>query len=412
MMQTIYTLFHGDRNASGLRLFVSPLIKDGLNKIIFAIQSIENGKETALFTAYVDPKSILAVAKVFVMGTFKDFFPEGFSEWGKSSPRATVNRKLLIQGQSETRCLRFRAADEAGFYTLGITIYVPDEENQGSMKRAHKPLVLRLSQQEALEMLVSIETFIAQYQLLPTTSNSTTRPSGTPSASATGEQERTPTATQATKSPERKDEHSEMTQTTNSEKKLAPVASSAASQMDAAVQEASAGWKRTEVKAGDHRSHRMPRRKRYYVVHNSLDLACLFTTDGKIDLRDFHEESLYLVYLDARRHVITTERARTRVLSRFSRRTGRYQSLEVDTRHLFDNMPAHTYWVGFVHNHPGEDVPTPSPDDRVTTLALRKLVERQQVNFLDHVIIGNVGYYSFSDDMAYASYETDEEEEE
>lgn len=396
-MQTIYTLFHGDANAAGLRLFVSPLIgkDDSLNRIIFSLQSLEAGKEKAMFTAFVDPKKMLAVAKVFIMGTFKEFFPEGFFDWGKSSPRATVDGKVLIEEGQELRCIRFRQSDESGVYTLGITIYATDSEV--GLRRAYKPLVMRLSQQEALEMLASIESFINASQL----------PS--PEAAKEISTSAQPTVTQTTLKSDRKEETPRMAQTTYDERKLAVVLSSTVDQMDAEVQKASAQWNRTEEKGAGDKPRATSRRRRHYAVYDSLDLACLFTTDGKIDLRDCHEECLYLVYLDSRRHLITTERARTRVESRFSRRTGRYQSLAVDTRHLLNNMPPHTYWVGFVHNHPGEDVPTPSVDDRIATKTLRSLVERQQVNFLDHVIIGNLGYYSFADDTAYASYEPVEE---
>ena len=52
--------------------------------------------------------------------------------------------------------------------------------------------------------------------------------------------------------------------------------------------------------------------------------------------------------------------------------------------------------VIFVHNHPSGD-PTPSPEDRAVTDELVRACGLMNIRVLDHIIIGEDGYYSFSD---------------
>jgi len=49
-----------------------------------------------------------------------------------------------------------------------------------------------------------------------------------------------------------------------------------------------------------------------------------------------------------------------------------------------------------VHNHPSGD-PSPSRDDKNITRVLREAGEVMGINLVDHIIIGNGEYYSFSD---------------
>ncbi len=49
-----------------------------------------------------------------------------------------------------------------------------------------------------------------------------------------------------------------------------------------------------------------------------------------------------------------------------------------------------------VHNHPSGD-PDPSSADRAVTRKLRKAGEVMDIQLLDHVIIGDPGYYAFSE---------------
>lgn len=52
--------------------------------------------------------------------------------------------------------------------------------------------------------------------------------------------------------------------------------------------------------------------------------------------------------------------------------------------------------VVFIHNHPSGEV-TPSEQDVQVTRKLKKACEAIDVGVLDHIIIGNAGYYSFAD---------------
>ena len=52
--------------------------------------------------------------------------------------------------------------------------------------------------------------------------------------------------------------------------------------------------------------------------------------------------------------------------------------------------------VVFVHNHPSGD-PAPSQDDVEITRRLKECGELLAIRVLDHVILGNDRYYSFSD---------------
>ena len=53
--------------------------------------------------------------------------------------------------------------------------------------------------------------------------------------------------------------------------------------------------------------------------------------------------------------------------------------------------------VIFVHNHPSGD-PDPSPEDREVTDRLVQACGLVNIRVLDHIIIGDRGYYSFADD--------------
>jgi DNA repair protein RadC len=55
--------------------------------------------------------------------------------------------------------------------------------------------------------------------------------------------------------------------------------------------------------------------------------------------------------------------------------------------------------VIFVHNHPGGD-PNPSPEDREVTARLIRACGLVNIRVLDHIIIGDQGYYSFADSNA------------
>jgi DNA repair protein RadC len=52
--------------------------------------------------------------------------------------------------------------------------------------------------------------------------------------------------------------------------------------------------------------------------------------------------------------------------------------------------------VVFIHNHPSGN-PEPSEEDKRVTKLLKSACQVVGVNVLDHVIIGDKGYFSFAD---------------
>lgn len=89
--------------------------------------------------------------------------------------------------------------------------------------------------------------------------------------------------------------------------------------------------------------------------------------------------------------------AKTRVLTRATVATGTLVSCPVHPRDVFKLcILGNAVSVIFVHNHPSGD-PTPSPEDRDVTDRLRQSGTILGIRVLDHVIVGEPGYYSLSD---------------
>jgi DNA repair protein RadC len=53
--------------------------------------------------------------------------------------------------------------------------------------------------------------------------------------------------------------------------------------------------------------------------------------------------------------------------------------------------------VLFVHNHPSGN-PLPSPEDVSVTRRLREVCALAGLRFVDHVIVGESGYFSFAEE--------------
>ena len=70
---------------------------------------------------------------------------------------------------------------------------------------------------------------------------------------------------------------------------------------------------------------------------------------------------------------------------------------QVDPREIVKRALAESAdGVIFVHNHPSGD-PSPSPEDRAITQRLVQACQLMNIRVLDHIIIGDQGYYSFAD---------------
>lgn len=105
-------------------------------------------------------------------------------------------------------------------------------------------------------------------------------------------------------------------------------------------------------------------------------------------MRDLTKEVFKVVLLDAR----------NRVIGIFDEAEGTVNQAAPILREIFQKALQHCA-VSLIcaHNHPSGDV-TPSEEDRRFTRRLREAGEIMQVGVLDHIIIGNDRYYSFSDE--------------
>ena len=105
------------------------------------------------------------------------------------------------------------------------------------------------------------------------------------------------------------------------------------------------------------------------------------------DLRFAGTEEVHLALLDIR----------CRLIRRVMLHRGSLRSSSVSPREVFAQaLQCRAASFILVHNHPSGDC-EPSSDDRKTTELLRGLGESMQIPMLDHIIIGDPGYYSFKD---------------
>jgi DNA repair protein RadC len=104
-------------------------------------------------------------------------------------------------------------------------------------------------------------------------------------------------------------------------------------------------------------------------------------------LRHRKRETFKVIFLTRRNTIIREE-----TLFEGSLAESQVNPREVVKRALAESAAA----VIFVHNHPSGD-PDPSPEDREVTGRLVQACGLVNIRVLDHVIIGDHGYYSFAD---------------
>ena len=105
------------------------------------------------------------------------------------------------------------------------------------------------------------------------------------------------------------------------------------------------------------------------------------------DVRFAGTEEVHLALLDIR----------CRLIRRVMLHRGTLRSSAVSPREVFAQaLQCRAASFILVHNHPSGDC-QPSGDDRRTTELLQELGESMQIPMLDHIIIGDPGYYSFKD---------------
>ena len=108
----------------------------------------------------------------------------------------------------------------------------------------------------------------------------------------------------------------------------------------------------------------------------------------RLKYRDLHRERFGIVFLTSRNRVMGDK-----VLFE----GGLTESLVSPREVIREILNAGAGNVVLIHNHPSGEV-TPSDQDIFITRKLKKACEAIDVTVLDHLIIGNDGYYSFADE--------------
>ena len=105
------------------------------------------------------------------------------------------------------------------------------------------------------------------------------------------------------------------------------------------------------------------------------------------EMRPLDQEHLKVLLLNSKNQVVGVKQVyKGNVSSAFVR------VAEVLRPAVRDNCPS----ILVVHNHPSGD-PTPSPDDVLVTRQIRTSGETMDVELLDHVVIGEMGYVSMKE---------------
>jgi DNA repair protein RadC len=68
----------------------------------------------------------------------------------------------------------------------------------------------------------------------------------------------------------------------------------------------------------------------------------------------------------------------------------------IDTEHIYSTKPPISTSVLILHNHPSGD-PSPSPEDVELTRRLAAAGVLMGIDVVDHVILGDVRYWSFKE---------------
>ena len=107
----------------------------------------------------------------------------------------------------------------------------------------------------------------------------------------------------------------------------------------------------------------------------------------KNDVELFDREKFLTIYLNRKNNIIGVNESAWGSLS----------SAPVYNREVYKGaLLCQASALIFVHNHPSGDY-TPSPTDRRLTKDLIKAGKMLNINILDHIIIGDYGYFSFGD---------------
>ena len=109
---------------------------------------------------------------------------------------------------------------------------------------------------------------------------------------------------------------------------------------------------------------------------------------------DLGRESFEALYLDTKHRIITQETISL----------GSLASCEVDPKEILRTaLKVRAVGVIVAHAHANSGDPAPSAEDRALTRRLEQAAKTVGIKFLDHIVIGTEGYYSFADHLELAS---------
>jgi DNA repair protein RadC len=139
------------------------------------------------------------------------------------------------------------------------------------------------------------------------------------------------------------------------------------------------------------------------VLEEKIEEQLVFTSPQDIydyleySMRDLKKEVFKVIYLDSRNQII-------KMSDLF---TGTLDKITVDTREVAEfAVTNNAKSLIFVHNHPSGD-PSPSRADKRLTQDLVFVGDILQIRVLDHIIIGDNRYFSFTQEGLIQEYETD-----
>ncbi|VEU80747.1 RadC family protein [Haploplasma axanthum] len=111
-----------------------------------------------------------------------------------------------------------------------------------------------------------------------------------------------------------------------------------------------------------------------------------------IDLKDREQENFYCILLNSKMQIITKELIYI----------GTVNQISIHPREVFKSaIKNNAVTIILVHNHPSGD-PSPSKADIEATKILNKAAEVINIDILDHVIIGNNRFYSFTEQKIFS----------
>jgi DNA repair protein RadC len=105
------------------------------------------------------------------------------------------------------------------------------------------------------------------------------------------------------------------------------------------------------------------------------------------DVRELKKECFFVVCLDQKNRLIGEEQISEGTLT---------EALVHPREALAPAVRCSAAAVALVHNHPSGD-PAPSRADKAVTKRLRDAAELLDIRLLDHVIVGDSAYFSFSE---------------